>query len=266
MEQFSQYGKCFYFNEEMLRFNRYFFLLILISIVIVFTGSSPFFLIVPFLLFLSIAGIGSLNISSGMFVDAVCSNPSLSDGILLTFDDGPDSVNTIEVLDILDRNKVKALFFVIGEKGVANPQILEEMNSRGHSIGIHSYSHPSLFGFYPSKKIIQEIKSTHDIIFQVTGKTPVYFRPPFGVTNPPVAKAVKETGYITVGWSVRSFDTKIKKGNEILDKTLKKLKGGDIVLFHDTVKGTVDVLDSFISQARQIGFQFVTPDRFFLED
>ena len=249
-----------------MRFKRYLILIILFSAIIVVTGSSPVFLIVPILFLAVTVAFGSFNISSGMFMDAVCDNKSLPKSILLTFDDGPDPVNTIEILDILDRNKVKALFFIIGEKGTANPQILEEMSSRGHSIGIHTYSHSSFFGFYPVERVLSEIRTTHDVISQVTGKAPLFFRPPFGVTNPSIAKAVKKTGYMTIGWSVRSFDTKIKKGDEILDKTLKKLKGGDIVLFHDTVKGTVDMLNSFITECRQKGFEFVVPEKFLMGD
>jgi peptidoglycan-N-acetylglucosamine deacetylase len=249
-----------------LKFNRYIFFLILIAIIIVATGSSPLFLIIPLLLFIAITAFGSFNMSSKMFVDAICSNDSFPEGLLLTFDDGPHAENTIEILDILDKNKVKALFFVIGENVVNNPQILEEVNSRGHSIGIHTYSHSSFFGFYPENKIIDEIKSTKNIISQITGKPPIFFRPPFGVTNPPIAKSVKKMGCVTVGWSVRSFDTKIKKGDEILEKTLKKLKGGDIVLFHDTVKGTVEMLDSFISKSREKGYSFIVPEKFLPED
>jgi peptidoglycan-N-acetylglucosamine deacetylase len=249
-----------------LRFKRYLSLIILFSIIIFATGSSPVFLAVPLLFLVVITSVGSFSISSKMFMNAICANPSLPKGILLTFDDGPDPVNTIEILDILDRNKVKAVFFIIGEKGTANPQILEEMSGRGHSIGIHTYSHSSFFGFYPVERVVSEIRTTHDVISQVTGKAPLFFRPPFGVTNPLIAKAVKKTGYMTIGWSVRSFDTKIKKGDEILDKTLKKLKGGDIVLFHDTVKGTVDMLDSFITESRRKGFEFAVPEKFLMGD
>ncbi len=249
-----------------MKFNRYIFFLILISIIIVATGSSPLFLVIPLFLFIAITAFGSFKMSSQVFVDSVCSNPAFPKGLLLTFDDGPHPENTIEILDILDKNKVKALFFVIGEKVANNPQITEEINSRGHLIGIHTYSHSSFFGFYPVKKVVDEIRSTREVVSQITGKTPVLFRPPFGVTNPSIAKSVKKMGCVAVGWSVRSFDTKIKKGDEILEKTLKKLKGGDIVLFHDTVKGTVEMLDSFINESRRKGFEFIVPEKFLPEE
>ncbi len=241
------------------------FLFVIGLLFYIFNFSVPLF-IFTLVFLLGYVTYGSFRISSRIFVNSFCSNSKFPNGILLSFDDGPDPELSLEVLDILDEKKVKALFFVIGEKVSLNPGILKEIVNRGHSVGIHTFSHSTFFGFYSAKKVTDEIKKTGDVIFQATGISAQYFRPPFGITNPQIASAVDETGLKVVGWSVRSFDTKIRKGREILKKTLKKLKGGDIVLFHDTVKGTVDVLKSFIDMSRQKGFEFIEPEKFLAED
>lgn len=208
----------------------------------------------------------SFSISSGIFLKAVCRNRKSERDILLTFDDGPDPVNTPLILEILDKKGVKALFFINGSKALENPELLKNIFLKGHLIGNHTYSHSSFFPFYSRKRILSELKKTSDIIENITGKRTVYFRPPFGVTNPSIAYAARELGLITVGWSVRSFDTFLKEKGKILSSVIKKVKGGDIVLFHDTVKGTVEMLDEFIVYCQKEGFELTVPEKFFLED
>ncbi|HPG36821.1 MAG TPA: polysaccharide deacetylase family protein [bacterium] len=208
----------------------------------------------------------SFSISSGIFLKAVCRNRKSERDILLTFDDGPDPVNTPLVLEILDKKGVKALFFINGSKALENPELLKNIFLKGHLIGNHTYGHSNFFPFYSRKRMLFELKKTSDIIENITGKRTLYFRPPFGVTNPSIAYAARELGLITIGWSVRSFDTFLKEKGKILSSVMKKVKGGDIVLFHDTVKGTVEMLDEFIVYCQKEGFELTVPEKFFLED
>jgi len=221
-----------------------------------------------FIIIISLAFIAwaSFSISSGIFLKAVCRNGKSEKGLLLTFDDGPDPVNTPLILEILDKKGIRALFFINGSKALENPELLKNISLKGHLIGNHTYGHSTFFPFYSRKRMVSELKKTSDIIENITGKRTVYFRPPFGVTNPSIAYAARELGLITVGWSVRSFDTFLKEKGKILSSVIKEVKGGDIVLFHDTVIGTVEMLDEFIAYCKNEGFELTGPEKFLPEE
>lgn len=204
----------------------------------------------------------SFNISSGVFLKAICRNGRLNKGLLLTFDDGPDPVNTPQILGILEKYNVKAVFFVTGLKAAKYPEIVEKISENGHLIGNHSYFHSIFFPFYLKNTIISELEKTADFVENVTGRKIKYFRPPFGVTNPRIAYAVRKKGYVTVGWSVRSKDTVLKDGDRIFERVAGLVKGGDIILLHDTVQGSVKMLDKLIIQCRTDGLEFIEPEKF----
>jgi peptidoglycan-N-acetylglucosamine deacetylase len=96
---------------------------------------------------------------------------------------------------------------------------------------------------------------------RVTGLKPKLFRPPYGVTNPNLAKAIKNGGYTPVGWSVRSMDTVIKDGKKLLGKINEGIKPGAVFLFHDTSKTTLDILPEFIQEVKKRGYNIIPLDK-----
>ncbi|MCD4793433.1 MAG: polysaccharide deacetylase family protein [Bacteroidales bacterium] len=164
--------------------------------------------------------------------------------IHLTFDDGPDPNTTPKILKVLKKYNKKATFFCIGEKIEKHPEILKQIAEQGHEIGNHSYSHSYYFDFFRTSKVIKELDKTNKLIKKISGKDCIIFRPPFGVTNPNIAKAVKKLNLETIGWSIRSLDT-VKDKKTVL-KRLEKAKPGNIVLFHDTKTNTVEILEEFL--------------------
>ncbi|MCH5716326.1 polysaccharide deacetylase family protein [Niabella hibiscisoli] len=88
-----------------------------------------------------------------------------------------------------------------------------------------------------------------------------WFRPPYGVTNPNLKKAVERMGYTAIGWNVRSMDTVAKDEGVLLNKLKNALKPGAIFLFHDTIDITVKVLPDFISCAREQGYEIAPLDK-----
>ena len=88
------------------------------------------------------------------------------------------------------------------------------------------------------------------MIAQVIGKTPGFFRPPFGVLNPKIARASKNIGLEVIGWNIRSLDTKIKSEQQIYDR-VKQVKAGDIILLHDTSQRTVHVLEMLLKLLKE---------------
>jgi len=96
---------------------------------------------------------------------------------------------------------------------------------------------------------------------KATGKTPKLFRPPYGVTNPNLKKAIINGNYTPVGWSVRSFDTVITDEKRLLNKMISKVKPGAVFLFHDTSKTTLAILPQFLDHVKSNGYQIIRPDK-----
>ena len=191
-------------------------------------------------------------------------NPDISK-VSLTFDDGPDEQTTPEILNILKKFEIKAAFFCIGSKVEKNKTLLKRMKDEGHLIGNHTWSHSFFFDFYSPDKMIEEIRKTDEAIEKVTGLKVKLFRPPYGVTNPFVARALKKTGHKVIGWSLKTFDT-TKNETQILDKLENKLRNGDIVLLHDTNKRVVNILESAIELIQNSGKEIVGLDELFSID
>lgn len=180
--------------------------------------------------------------------------------IALTFDDGPNT-ETEAILDILQQEQVKAAFFCIGRNIEKNQALALRMHDEGHIVANHSYYHTTGFDWMSSKRMLAEMEKCNSLIRKVTGKEPNMFRPPYGVTNPNLYRAVKSSGMLSIGWSLRSFDTMAKDGGKLKNKIINKLSGGDIILLHDSVPLTREILTDLIREARKKGFTFVRVDQ-----
>ncbi len=179
--------------------------------------------------------------------------------VAITFDDGTDGKTTPEILAVLEKYNIKATFFCIGERIVKNPEVFKSIAAKGHIVGNHSYNHSFWFDLYSYNRMADEILKTDEIIFEFTGKKPKLFRPPYGVTNPMLKKALKITGHHSIAWSLRSFDT-VKNPENVLRKVNSKLRNGDIILFHDTVPQTSGIVEKFILETHKSGKKFVSLD------
>lgn len=204
---------------------------------------------------------GSVSVKSGFYIKTLCSSSVKKNEIAITFDDGPDENLTPEVLKILNDKNVKASFFVIGLKAEKNSLLLKKIVEQGHLLACHSYNHSNYFDLYSTKRMIQEISETEDIVLKLTGKKMMMFRPPYGVTNPNLAKALKKKNYYVIGWSIRSKDTVIKDEEELYSSVINQVKGGDIILFHDTQKIMVSILPRLIDSLKAKGYDFTTVDK-----
>ncbi|MFT4024995.1 MAG: polysaccharide deacetylase family protein [Flavihumibacter sp.] len=203
---------------------------------------------------------GSYRVDSQFYMPVICSGDTGGKKIAISFDDGPDAETTKQVLDILAEKKLPAAFFCIGHKLDAQAALVQRATREGHMIGNHSYSHVNAFGFFSASKVKKELEQTNTALEKITGKKTRFFRPPFGVTNPNIAKAVRQTGMKAIGWNIRSLDTVAQNEEKLLANVLGSLKPGAIVLFHDTMPVTVHILPDFIDSARNLGYVFVRLD------
>jgi peptidoglycan-N-acetylglucosamine deacetylase len=204
---------------------------------------------------------GCINVSSGFFIKMVCKADTDKKEIAISFDDGPAENFTAQILDILKAEEVKATFFCIGNRIAGNEAVLKEVHADGHIIGNHSYSHHFWFDMYSAKKMQKDLKQMDTEMEKVTGLKPRLFRPPYGVTNPNLAKAIRNRGYTPVGWSVRSLDTVAKNEQQLLNKINAGIKPGAVFLFHDTCKITVNVLPQFIREVKKRGYNIIPLDK-----
>lgn len=203
---------------------------------------------------------GSAFIGSNYHIKTYCGNPLETEKkIALTFDDGPNEM-TLLVLDVLKKYNVKATFFCIGKNIETHPDILKRAIEEGHTVGNHTYSHSPFFDFYDKDQVIAEIKRTDDLIESVLGKKVNLFRPPYGVTNPSIRRALAVTKHKTIGWNIRSFDGGIKNEKFIFDRIINRIKPGGIVLLHDTAIQTVSVLEQLLMFLQEKNYAVVPLD------
>lgn len=102
--------------------------------------------------------------------------------VAFTFDDGPDPRYTPQILAILRQHNVKATFFVTGKNALANPELLRQINSEGHEIGVHTFSHPDVNQISPLRFKL-ELHLTQRLIQELTGHATLLFRPPPASTS-----------------------------------------------------------------------------------
>lgn len=186
-----------------------------------------------------------------------------SNYVFLTFDDGPHKKYTPKILDILKLFDVKACFFLVGRRAKKNPDIVMRIFEEGHDIGNHTYSHPvnPIFNY---KNIIEEIKSSEEIIKEITGCKTYLFRSPgfsWKTNSKEMMNVAKRLGYFSINWSISSMDwLGIKKiiRHKILNKNINC---GDILLFHDGVekapiakrRATIDLLPDVLYSLKNRG-------------
>lgn len=207
----------------------------------------------------------SYSISSGIYLKALCHGETKERVVSLTFDDGPDEANTPQVLNVLKQYQAPATFFCIGKKGEADPALLRRIVAEGHLIGNHSYSHSGMFPLYSPLKMETDLRQAAASLEQITGKKIVLFRPPFGVTNPNVARVVRRLGYTTIGWSIRSFDTNGETEDTIFSRIIKQIVPGSVILLHDRMPGSASLLIRLLDYLKVNNYKVISTNEMFNE-
>lgn len=223
-------------------------------------GEIPYIVLIISGLYVLISASACIN--SGVYLKALCNVKTKDKVVALSFDDGPTEATPM-ILELLKEHEIKAAFFCIGQRIIYNEEILKRIDREGHIIGNHSYSHKFWFDLYSSKRMIKELIETEDLIQKSIGKKTNLFRPPYGVTNPNLRKAVDAMSYITIGWSLRSKDTVITKQKRLLKRLKRKLKPGAVILFHDTNPQLKPVLEIFLKHLSDQAYQIVRLDELF---
>jgi len=160
------------------------------------------------------------------------------------------------MLEILTEKDVRVTFFIGGTWAEKFPELVGEMQSRGHEIGSHGYSHP-----HPDRISREanhrDITKAQDILEQITGKKPVLYAPPYGERGTVVLKVAEELGYQTILWSIDTIDWQRPGPQIIRDRVSGKAHNGGIVLMHPTAP-TVEALPGIINDLRSQGYELIT--------
>lgn len=205
----------------------------------------------------------SYSIQAGFYLKASCRGKKNEKVVALTFDDGPHPLHTSEVLDVLKGYGVPATFFCIGREAEKYPELVQRISSEGHAVGNHSYVHSGFFPLYTSKKMEKDLRRSQEILERITGRPVILFRPPFGVTNPVVAKSVKKTGYRTIGWNIRSFDTRKEKQDRIFRRIAGRLKPGSVILLHDRLPASAPLLKRLLDYLEEQQYRIISLEEMF---
>ncbi|KJS29953.1 MAG: hypothetical protein VR64_18355 [Desulfatitalea sp. BRH_c12] len=186
----------------------------------------------PLFIFLLLCAIAPLLPNFGFFLPIISKGRSDSPTVALTFDDGPDPVTTPLLLALLAKYQAPATFFVTGQRARQYPQLIRDILACGHTIGNHSYHHDNFLMLRSHRRLVLEIETAQQIFRQI-GVFPLAFRPPVGITNSRLPRALAQTGMYLVNFSNRARDCGNRRVDHLSRKILRQLRNGDIILLHD---------------------------------
>lgn len=215
-------------------------------------GSSfawPWWLLTVLLLYAGLVSWGVCDLSKDLFIKARCRAKPATDGhgrVALTFDDGPLPEHTDAILDLLAAHEVPAAFFCIGARAQASPALMRRIVDDGHLVANHSFAHSPWLNFSLTAAYQDELQRAQDAIYTCAQKRPRFFRPPVGLSNPHMARAVQNLGLEVIGWSIRSLDTWGQDPTKTLARIEGQLHDGAIILLHDHAPHAPALLEALL--------------------
>ena len=200
----------------------------------------------------------------------VCREPGAGRKLCLTYDDGPNPAWTPQLLDLLDEHDAKATFFLIGKWSEREPDLIREVVARGHAIGNHTFTHPTM----PAKsdeRIREELDACREAV-EAAGVTfssiagRMLMRPPYGRRRPGTLRVLKEKGYLGITWSITGYDWRPHTTARAITRRCLKAGPGDIILLHDGFDRdpsfdrhrSVETTKNLLEHYRPQGYDFVT--------
>ncbi|WP_432408604.1 polysaccharide deacetylase family protein [Wukongibacter sp. M2B1] len=185
--------------------------------------------------------------------------------IAISFDAAWGDSYTDGILETLDKYNVKSTFFLVGFWVDRYPDMVKKIDAKGHDVGNHSSTHPHMSKL-SKEQIAEELNQTGKKIYNLTGKKPYLFRPPFGDYNNNLIKTGKECGYYTIQWDVDSLDWKELGVEPVVDRVTRNVKNGSIVLFHNNAKYVLEFLPLVIEKLQKDGYEIVPISEIIMKD
>jgi len=215
----------------------------------------------------SAAGYQSMSPTGQWYGRTLTGGAPGSKQIALTFDDGPNDPHTLKLLEVLDKHRVRATFFMIGRYVRERPDIARAVAQAGHVIGNHTFTHPLLI-FKSVEQTRKQLIDCRQALTDAIGPHSTLFRPPFGGRRPATLRVARELGLQTVMWNVTGYDWNAPPAAVIEEKVARQIRGGDVILLHDgghramgsNRAQTVIATESLIRRYLDRGYEFVTAD------
>lgn len=181
--------------------------------------------------------------------------------VALSFDDGPDQHVTDEIMEILREYGVPGNFFFLGSQAALYPRIVEKAYRDGHLIASHSDEHIDLTTLTKEQMRMHIDRSSRQIE-AIIGKSPNFFRPPYGATNTQLLKVLSEEEKQTVLWSLDTLDWSVHTAGEITENVKRYVRNGDIILMHSNAEQaiTTEALREILDYLMEEGFEIVKLD------
>ena len=181
--------------------------------------------------------------------------------IALTFDDGPSTKYTADILDYLQAEDIHATFFLVGSQARANPDLVRREAAEGHELGNHTDSHPRLCRL-SADALRREVLACEDTVYELTERRTLLFRPPEGHCTGEISALAESLDYRIILWNIDTRDWEHATADEIAQNILSNVTSGDIILFHDCVSRkdsqTLSALKKVVPELKSRGFRFVT--------
>jgi len=208
-----------------------------VLIVLAFVFCSGFWRWSLFVLVLIVAfaagALGYLSPRWQMFGKSLCRVGTDYKAIALTFNDGPAPQNTPALLELLASHKAHATFFCIGDRVNLHHELVHRVTQEGHEVENHTFQHSVFMNFYSEQRLRTELEKTQTAIERATGRVPLYFRPPMGVTTRRLFRVTKELKLKVVGCTIRAHDRRYKSPQVIVHHIMSRIRPGAIILFHE---------------------------------
>jgi peptidoglycan/xylan/chitin deacetylase (PgdA/CDA1 family) len=189
--------------------------------------------------------------------------------IALTFDDGPYPLYTDRLLDVLKAKRIRATFFLVAEQAQQYPELVRRMTAEGHTVGLHAFRHRDFLKLTEEEKR-KDLEQGKKLLRDITGKNPVYWRPPHGFRDFSVMETAVAQSLTVVNWSVIPRDWTGIDSQEIYRRVMDKAEDGAIVLLHDgdspgykaSRQATVDAVAPLIDSLREKRYHLVSLEEY----
>ena len=178
-------------------------------------------------------------------------------GIYLTFDDGPHPKATPEILKVLQTHNVSATFFLTGQHIAGNKSLVQEIAGERHTLGNHGFRHSRLPAF-SQEQTKMEILKTEAALRDITPVPKKLFRPPFGFFSWNSLSGAKSLGYQLIMWTALTGDFRQWDNSKIIATALRNLAGGNVLVFHDNERtsGRIGpIVSECIQRIQEAGYQ-----------
>ena len=176
--------------------------------------------------------------------------------VALTFDAAWGSDKTSKIVEILQKEGLKATFFLVGFWVEANPDKVKEIADADFDVGTHSNTHPKM-STLSSTQVTNELATSCELITNITKKPIKFFRPPFGDYNDQLISIATNMGLKTIQWDVDTLDWKGLSGEQILTRVKASVKNGSIILCHNNSDHILEALPLMIKYLKSEGYSIV---------